>query len=112
MEIQLNDAVVATVLQISGDIDASSSTKLAQAVNELLGQGKVKLVVDLSGVAFMDSSGIASLVLLYKRSKSALGDLRVCGLQDGVQALFDMTRLNRLLDVFPDATAAMADWSR
>ena len=111
MEVTTHVFGEAVILSIDGDMDAATSPLLAQKVNALLAEGKAKLVVDLSNVLFMDSSGLATLVLVHKRTRSARGEIRVCGLQEPVQELFDMTQIDRMLAVFPDAVTASAGWA-
>ena len=99
------------ILSVDGGMDAGMSSLLAQKVHALLAEGKAKLVLDLSNVPFMDSSGLATLVLLHKQTKSALGEFRICSLQGTVQELFDVTQIDRTLSVFPDVVTASAGWA-
>lgn len=53
------------------------------------------VVVNLSGVSFIDSSALASLVRGMKRFRQQGGDLRICGLQQPVRIIFELTRMNK-----------------
>ncbi len=55
------------LLTLQGDVDAGTVEVLRRAIDELLAKGEHRFVVDLTGVPFMDSSGLATLVQLFKR---------------------------------------------
>lgn len=68
-------------------------------------------MIDLSDVAFMDSSGLATLVQLFKRVRICEGDVRLCGLQPKVQRVFELIRLDRVFDSFPGRDEAVASFA-
>lgn len=89
-----------TVLHVSGEIDMATAPELRQRVLALVAEGNHHLVIDLSGVGFCDSTGLGVLVAAVKRVRTAGGDLRVvCG-DERMCALFAITRLDRVFDVF------------
>ena len=100
------------VVAVTGEIDASSVPELRSLLDELLGDGQRNFVIDLAAVPFMDSSGLATLVQLFKRVRIGEGDVRLCGLQPKVQRVFELIRLDRVFDSFPDRADAVASYSR
>lgn len=87
-------------LWIEGELDAVSSPTLRRAVDARLGDGIERVVLNLSGLTSIDTSGIAALVGLYKRVREREGELRMTGLHGAPRAVFKMFGLDR---VFSDA---------
>jgi len=110
MEIKVERDSTVAVVAVSGDVDAATAPQLRQQFDELLGNGDQNFVIDLSGVAFMDSSGLATLVQLFKRVRIGHGDVRLCGLQPEVRRIFELTRLDRVFDIFPSRQEAVASY--
>jgi len=101
------DVVVVTV---EGDLDSSSAPDLRAKFEELIRQRENQYVIDLTGVPFMDSSGIAALVNLFKRVRIGAGDVKLCGLQEEVKKVFKLTRLDRVFDIFDTRAEAVASF--
>src|SRR5947209_7482373 len=88
------DAVVATV---QGDVDLHNSPELRGALLELLHKGKPrKLVLNLGGVSYMDSSGIAVLVEALGQVRRAGGKVYLTNLQPRVKSILEIARLNTI----------------
>lgn len=102
------DAMV--VVTVDGEIDASNVAELQACLDDLLVQGDHNFVIDLAEVAFMDSSGLATLVHLFKRVRLGEGDVRLCGLQPQVRRVFELVRLNRVFETFPSRELAVASF--
>lgn len=65
-----------------------------------MGAGENQFVIDLTGVPFMDSSGIAALVNLFKRIRIGAGDVKLCGIREEIMKIFSLTRLDRVFEIF------------
>lgn len=91
------------VVSLSGEVDIMRSpdlqASLQDAINRIPGKGAV--VVDLSGVTYMDSSGVATLVRGLQLSRKKGVGLVLCSLQDRVRSIFEIARLDT---VFPMAS--------
>lgn len=91
------------VVSLSGEVDIMRSpdlqASLQDAINRISGKGAV--VVDLSGVTYMDSSGVATLVRGLQLSRKKGVGLVLCSLQDRVRSIFEIARLDT---VFPMAS--------
>ena len=98
------------VVVVEGDLDANSAPDLRTKFEELLGKGENEYVIDLSGVPFMDSSGIAALVNLFKRVRIGAGDVKLCGLREEIIKVFQLTRLDRVFDIFDNRADAIASY--
>lgn len=92
----------AVVVSLSGEVDIVRSPDLQTALQDAVGRAPKGggVVVDLSGVTYMDSSGVATLVRGLQLSRKKGAGLVLCGLQDRVRSIFEIARLDT---VFPIA---------
>jgi anti-sigma B factor antagonist len=96
------------VLSLRGEVDVSTAPRLRQRLVELATEGRAWVVVDLSGVEFLDSTGLGVLVSGLRRFRSLGGDLTLAGPQPRIVRVLDITRLDRAFDVYDSVTAAVA----
>jgi anti-sigma B factor antagonist len=85
------------VLAPSGRLDVSGAPTLKEAVGEAVKNGKPRLVIDLEGVSFVDSTGLGSVIAALKLVRSSKGDLRLAA-PNQVRVVLELTTLDR---VFP-----------
>ena len=78
-------------LRLEGELDLESAPELDRAVDGAVEDGAVDLVIDLSGIAFMDSSGLAALVRATRVAEAAGGDVHLSRPAPQVQRLFELT---------------------
>jgi anti-sigma B factor antagonist len=93
-------------LRLAGDVDLSSSPELRQALRQVMGRRPRATVVDLTRVAYMDSSGLATLVEALKRAGEYGGRLRLVGLNPRVRAVFEISQLDRVFEIVPGGQEA------
>ena len=96
-----------SVLDIRGDITAGSEATLMGAYGEAAGQGARTIVLNFAGLGYMNSGGIGLLVTLLIRAKRAGQRLLACGLSEHYRQIFELTRLNDAIGIFPDEGAAL-----
>ena len=96
------------VIRTPRRLNLVNAPRLTAVVNQVIASGRSRIVVDLSGTEFIDSSGLGALVSSLKRARQAGGDLRIAGLAPQVQAVFELTNLNRVLKTVPAADIAAA----
>ena len=89
------------------DLDARNSQEAREQLKKLIGEGHHQLVIDLSSLSFIDSSGLGALVAALKAARQHGGNVRLCGLTPGVQSIFELTRLSRVFDVYDSVDAAV-----
>lgn len=98
-----------TVLIVGEErLDASNSAELREIMLNLLEVGGQKLVIDLSQVNFIDSSGLGALLSGFKSANLRSGSLVLAGLQSRVQSMFELTRLHRVFEIFSSVDDALA----
>lgn len=111
MNTQVNDKGVAVLIEVNEDrLDAHNSGELKTQMLTFFDEGKNNLVIDLKAVRFVDSSGLGSLVSGFKNASARNGNLKLCGLQPQVRSMFELTRLHRVFEIFPDADEAVASF--
>jgi anti-sigma B factor antagonist len=104
--VEAHDGV--TVVRPQGDLDAESVGSFQSTVETLLREGTQYFVIDLASVSFVDSSGLASLVRLYKHVRIGEGDVRLAQVPAAVMTVLELTRLSRVFDIYPTADEAAA----
>jgi len=97
------------VLEVRGEVDMHSSPRVREAQIRLLKEGARRIVIDLSGVAYMDSSGIATLIEGLQWCRREGRDFRLVGLSPAVRDVFELARLADVFDIFSTRDAALKD---
>ena len=95
------DARGRDVVAVRGEIDVATSPALRDELYELTDGGARELVVDLSGLGFIDSSGLGVLVAALKHMKEQDGALVLAGLQQPALRVFEITDLTALFTIEP-----------
>jgi len=86
------------VLEFSGEIDLQHSPEMRRLLQARAAQRIPALLLDFTGVKYIDSSGLATLIEYYQCSRAYNGKLIVAGLSNRVRSIFELVRLN---EVFP-----------
>ncbi len=105
MEVKSFEKDGVAVFQVSGEINISTSPDFKKQFEK---QTSKKIVVDLEKVNYIDSSGLATLVELLKRTKSQGGMLGLAGMSDKVRSLFEITKLDKLFLLFKTQDEALS----
>lgn len=87
-------------------LDAATAPEFRQRLREFIDGGAVTIVMNLEQVSFMDSSGLGTLITGLKGVEGK-GRFVVCGVNDQIAQLLEITHVNRVLEVFPDEAAAV-----
>lgn len=97
-----------TLLDISGRVDVTNSGDLKQKLAQISGRHSTQVIVNLANVSFMDSSGLAVLVQGMRRCREYGGDLLLCSPPKPVRMIFELTRLDKALQIFDFEYEAIA----
>lgn len=95
-------------LHLKGEIDLHASPDLRERLTEIATRKTDILLINFSEVAYIDSSGLATLVEYIRNAKPHNGKLALYGLQPKVKMVFELVRLNELFAIQPDKSAALA----
>lgn len=97
-----------TILDLDGKITiGEGSVSLRGAIRRLIEEGKTKILLNLSGVGYVDSSGIGELVSSYTTCSSKNGQLKLLNLTQKIQDLLTITKLLTVFDVYEDEATAL-----
>lgn len=88
-----------TRLIVRGSLDINTAPQLAEEIDRLVAQKPAKVIVDLSPLDLIDSSGVAALVKLYKNMRAVGGSLVVTGARDQPLAIFKLLRMDRVFNL-------------
>lgn len=95
------------VLSLEGEIDLHESPRVREELSAAIERKPRQMLVDLSGLTYIDSSGIAVLIEALQRMQSYGGKLLLCGVRDNVKQMFEIARLDTIFAMFPDTRAAL-----
>jgi len=97
----------ATFVLPVGDVDLTASPTLRNELKKLQAARPQRLIVDLSQVPYMDSSGVATLVEAMQIARRNNTKLVLCGMQQKVKSIFEIARLDTVFAIVPDAAQAL-----
>ncbi|NJO42292.1 MAG: STAS domain-containing protein [Cyanobacteria bacterium CRU_2_1] len=89
-------------IQPNGVLDGTQAIQFRNNVSDLVNKGTKVILVNLKDVTFMDSSGLAAIVIALKTVRSVGGRLCICSINDQVRLLFELTSMTRVFEIFPD----------
>jgi anti-sigma B factor antagonist len=107
MEIKLKDEGAVVVMNLSGRLDLASGSGLKEQVKELLDKERSLLHLNLSGVDFINSSGLGVLVSIMKEARLRKGRLTLSNLASYVNEIFEITQLSHIFEIFPSEAEAL-----
>lgn len=99
----------AVVLRPEGRLNMVVAPELREQLHALVQAGNTRLVVDLSGVDSIDSSGLGALISGLKVARQSGGDLRIASPGEQATAVLELTNLNRVLKSYESADSAFDD---
>jgi anti-anti-sigma factor len=111
VEKRLVDSDVA-VLSLAGRLSLGRDCQRVEwQVDDLLREGKLSVIFDLSGLSFMDSAGVGIVMMCFGKLKKSGGTLRVAGAKGYVENTLKMTHVNEVIELFPSVEAATASFA-
>jgi len=101
-----------TILDLVGKVTiGEGSVALRSTIRRVLGEGKTKLILNLAGVGYIDSSGIGELVSSFTAVSKEGGTLKLLNLTEKIQDLLAITKLLTVFDVFENEAAALSSFN-
>jgi anti-sigma B factor antagonist len=107
MKISVRDAGETKIVEVVGDVDLGTSPDLRRTLLGALGEVP-KVAVNLTGIRYIDSSGIATLIEALKDSQRLQKEFVLFGLSPAVQQVFRLTHVIRIFQVFDTEQEALA----
>jgi anti-sigma B factor antagonist len=110
MKVERTDNGELTVLRLQGDIDETGVDALRTALYECINDGRVKLVMNLSGVRFVSYMGVGVLVERLRKLRAQGGDMKLVGINLYTQRLFRMVGVHSLFETFDNESQALGEF--
>ncbi len=111
MQLSTHEDGRVTIVTVSGDlVIGEPETTFKKKVSRLIEDGQVNLVVDLTGVGFLDSSGLGSLVRAMTMSQKEGGQTKLAGVGPQVRKLLEMTKLDSVFEIYDDRESAVSSF--
>lgn len=99
LEINVQEEDRGNVAYLSGEVDVYTASKLKETLNPLAEEAGKDLIVDLTKVDYIDSTGLGIFIGALKSSEKAGTSLQLTGLNERVRRLFEITGLNEVIEI-------------
>jgi anti-sigma B factor antagonist len=96
------------IVDVQGDVDLASAPVLRTRLDDLLTSGSRRILVNLEGVSFMDSSGLNAIVAAMRGVREVDGEIAVVCTNETILKILSITGIDRLLTVHPTVDRALA----
>lgn len=110
MELQCEGVGEILVIHVSGRIEGANAEQFGREIEMTIGSGSRQVLLDLSGVRYINSAGLRVVLVVAKSLKKPGSRCGLCGLCDEVRHVFDIAGFTRILQVYPDVHEAVSDW--
>jgi len=111
MELSTREDGRVTVVTLKGDlVIGEPESTFKKTVTRLLEEGRVNLLVDLTGVRFLDSSGLGALVRALTNSQKEGGQTKLLHAGPQIRKLLEMTKLDSVFEIHEDLEAAVSSF--
>lgn len=107
MEIKRRDAGDVTVIDLAGEIDLYNANELKSVLQEIMQQGKSRIVLNLENVPFIDSTGIGVLLTTVPVARKNGGDIKLSAVAPSVHKVFKITNLTKFFQIYKDEAASL-----
>jgi anti-sigma B factor antagonist len=108
LDVKERQAGDVTILDMTGEVRiGEGAISLRDSIRNLADQGKKKVLLNLAGVKYMDSSGVGELIANYTTVKRAGGQLKLLNLTDRIQNLLVITKLLTVFDAYDNEAEAL-----
>jgi anti-sigma B factor antagonist len=105
--IKIREAGAVSLLNVSGRLTSFETGALRDSISRLLKLGRKDIVLNLSGLKYLDSSGIGELARAYVAVVKQSGQMKVVGLSSKIEEVLKITQLYQVFPEFPDEEAAL-----
>jgi anti-anti-sigma factor len=96
-----------TVVAPTGRLDVAGAPALKDAISEALKNGPPRVVLDMEGISFVDSTGLGSVIAALKQIRSSQGDLRLAAPNQQVRVVLELTTLDRVFPYYSTVEEAL-----
>jgi anti-sigma B factor antagonist len=111
MKLSIKDSSGVTTIELEGSVlGGPDATALNETLHKLVEKGKKKILLDLSGVQTMNSSGLGMLLNALTTVRNAGGDLKLAAASKKIESLLVITKLSTVFELHPTVKKAIASF--
>jgi anti-sigma B factor antagonist len=108
MDIAVEKFGAVTIATLHGDeLDAGNVNDFKRDIAPVLAENR-NVIVDLSHLRFVDSSGLGAMLSCLRQLNATGGDLKLCGMSKAVRAVFELVRMHRIFDIYDTREQAVS----
>ena len=111
MEIKTRKEGEVVIISLEGEVDISATELIREKFKKLLEEKKEAILVDMTKVSYIDSSGLGLLVEARQEMEKYSGEIKLFGLSSDVQKVFELTRLNNFFSIFSTEKEALGSFA-
>jgi anti-sigma B factor antagonist len=111
MKIKVQDYNDVTVVEIQGELDNDIAELIEKNITDIISQNKTNIVLDLSGVGFIDSRGLSVLLWVRDYCIQNRRELRLAGLDENCTRILEITRLDNEFDLYGELAEAVKSFA-
>ena len=107
LDTAIREAAGIPVVEVGGEVDIYTAPEFESAINQAVDAGAKHLIIDLTNVSHMDSSGFGNLLSVAKRLRPKGGSVNLVGCRDGIERMLRITRLDTIFGMHPTVDEAV-----
>jgi anti-sigma B factor antagonist len=111
MKIKTQDYNDVTVVELQGELDSDDAELLKKTIEDVVSQNKINIVLDMSGVGFIDSRGLSILLWVRDYCIQNRRELRLAGLDENCTRILEITRLDSEFDRYTELAEAVKSFA-
>ena len=111
MKVKVQDYNDVTVVELQGELDGEFSGLFERYITDIISQDKTNIVIDMSGVGFIDSQGLEILLWARDYCNQNRRELRLAGLDENCTRILEITRLDNEFDLYGELTEAVKSFA-
>ena len=108
MEVTVKEVKEVNVMAFEGNLDTNTAPQAQAQIDQLIDGGSSKILINFNDLNYISSAGLRVLLATAKKLKAASGDLKICGLNQTVQEVFDISGFSSILSVVATEEDALA----
>ncbi len=108
MEVTVREVKEVSVLSFAGNLDTNTAPQAQEQIDQLIDGGSSRILINFNELNYISSAGLRVLLATAKKLKATSGDLKICGLNQTVQEVFDISGFSSILSVVATEEDALA----
>ncbi len=108
MEVSVKQVNGISVMRFEGNLDTNTAPQAQEQIDQLIEGGSAKVLINFEKLNYISSAGLRVLLTTSKKLKASSGDLKICGLNETVQEVFDISGFSSILSVVATEEEALA----